>query len=436
MLKFIIRRLALIQVLVAIALSCAAASYAETLDRVLVIVNDDIITLDDFEKATGQMKKSLRAQGEQVPADSVLKESVLEQLVFEKLLQQHAVTTGINVTDSMLDQAVQNVAAQNNMSVTDVLQKLERDGLSEKTFRESLKNQLLVQRVIDRDVKSRISVLDSEVEGILRNMQQGQADRAYNVSIIQFAVSDDADPQEMQQVTDQASALRSRIEQGQVSFESAARKFSAAVNASEGGSLGWKTADQLPEVFAQVLSKMAAGSLSEPLSTPAGVYLLKLNEVKGSQQKMVSQTRARHILLKASNKVDIEHAREEIQKIRERIISGENFAAIATDISQDTGSAIKGGDLGWLNKGDTVPPFERAMDTLQPGELSQPVVSRFGVHLIRVEERREVDVSEIQRKAVIREQIAKRKIAEKYDQFLKQLKSAAYIDYRVPLEEL
>ena len=179
---------------------------------------------------------------------------------------------------------------------------------------------------------------------------------------------------------------------------------------------------------------MKVGDISAPLVSPGGIHLLKLNELKGAQQKLLSQTRARHILLKAKNKVDIQHAQGELLKIRERILGGEDFAVLATDISQDPGSAIKGGDLGWLNKGDTVPGFEKAMDAMQVGEISQPVVSQFGVHLIQVQERRQQDVSEQNQRNMIREQIGRRKIAEKYEQFLKQLKSKAFIDYRTPID--
>jgi peptidyl-prolyl cis-trans isomerase SurA len=223
---------------------------------------------------------------------------------------------------------------------------------------------------------------------------------------------------------------------GKISFEAAARNYSQAGNADAGGTLGWKTADQLPGLFADALKDMKEGDISLPLVSPGGIHLLKLNQLKGSKQLMVDQARARHILLKASNKVDIQYAISEMEKIRQRILAGEDFGVLAAELSQDTGSAIKGGELGWLNKGDTVPGFEKAMDALQIGEISQPVVSQFGVHLIQLEDRRSIDASEQKRRDAVRQQIGKRKVAEKYDQFLKQLKSRAYIDYRTPLDEI
>ena len=414
----------------------APVAQAMMLDRVLVVVNDDIITYGEFQTALSGMRTKIAAMDEQMPPESVLEEKVLEQLVYEKLLQLHAVDTGITVTDAMLDQAMETLAKQNNMSIPQVMAQLEQDGISQEEFTESLKNQLLVQRVIERDVKQSISVLDSEVDGVLRNVNSEQPDRIYNLSNIQLAVSEDATPAELEKVTSRAQQLRQDIIQGKISFIVAAQKYSEAGNAADGGELGWKKADQLPALFADALKDMQEGSISAPLVSPAGIHLLKLNELKGSKQLLVEQTRARHILLRATTKVDIDHAVSQLQKTRQEILEGADFAVIATDISQDPGSAVKGGELGWLSKGETVPAFEQAMDALQVGEISQPVVSQFGVHLIQLQERRKIDVSEQKRRQAVRQEIGKRKVAEKYDQFLKQLKSRAYIDYRVPLDEI
>jgi peptidyl-prolyl cis-trans isomerase SurA len=415
----------------------AQGTKATMLDRVLVVVNDDIITFGEFETALNGMRKQLAAAGKEVPPEKLLKEKVLEQLVFDKLLQLHAAETGINVTDDMLDRAMDRLAKQNNMSVPQVLAQLKEDGVSEALFKENLRKQLLIQRVIDRDVKGSVSVLDSEVEGILRNQSTVQPDRVYDVSLIQLAVSEEASPAEIEKVVQEASDLRQRIVAGNISFDKAARNYSIAGNAADGGALGWKTVDKLPTLFADALSEMNEGDISGPLVSPGGIFLLRLNQLKGGQnQQIVSQSRARHILLKATNKVDIQHAMTELENVRQKIIAGEDFGILAAEISQDPGSAIKGGELGWLNKGDTVPEFEKAMDDLQVGEISQPIVSQFGVHLIQLQERREVDISEQKRRDAIRQQIGKRKVAEKYDQFLKQLKSRAYIDYRTPLDEI
>ena len=409
---------------------------AQMLDRVLVVVNDDIITLGEFEKALTEMRSKLAQAGQAAPSERELREKVIEQMVFEKLLQLHAGDTGINVSEAMLDEATKNLARQNNLSEEQLYRQLKADNISTEEFRKNLKNQLLIQRVIDRDVKRQISVLDSEVDAILGNLSQGQANRSYNISHIQLAINDETSADEIEKVTQRGDDLRRQILAGEISFEDAAIRYSRAGTAEDGGKLGWKTKAQLPALFAEALSNMKVGDISAPLVSPGGIHLLKLNELKGAQQKLLSQTRARHILLKAKNKVDIQHAQGELSKIRERILGGEDFAVLATEISQDPGSAIKGGDLGWLNKGDTVPGFEKAMDAMQIGEISRPVVSQFGVHLIQVQERRQQDVSEQNQRDMIREQIGRRKIAEKYEQFLKQLKSKAFIDYRTPIDEI
>lgn len=417
-------------------LAIALPVQAQMLDRVLVVVNDDIITLGEFEKALTEMRSKLAQAGQAAPSERELREKVIEQMVFEKLLQLHAGDTGINVSEAMLDEATKNLARQNNLSEEQLLRQLKEDDISAEEFRKNLKNQLLIQRVIDRDVKRQISVLDSEVDAILGNLSQGQANRSYNISHIQLAINDETSADEIEKVTKRGEDLRRQILAGEISFEDAAIRYSRAGTAEDGGKLGWKTKAQLPALFAEALSNMKVGDISAPLVSPGGIHLLKLNELKGAQQKLLSQTRARHILLKAKNKVDIQHAQGELSKIRERILGGEDFAVLATEISQDPGSAIKGGDLGWLNKGDTVPGFEKAMDAMQIGEISQPVVSQFGVHLIQVQERRQQDVSEQNQRDMIREQIGRRKIAEKYEQFLKQLKSKAFIDYRTPIDEI
>ena len=331
---------------------------AKMLDRVLVVVNDDIITYGEFERALSSMRTQLASTGEQMPPESVIKEKVLEQLVFEKLLQLHAVDTGLKVTDAMMDQAMENLAKQNNMTVPQVMAQLKQDGINEDEFKQSVKNQLLVQRVIERDVKQSISVQDSEVDGLLRNIATDQPDRIYNLSNIQLPVREDASSAELEQVRLRAEELRQSIIQGKISFPVAARKYSQAGNASDGGELGWKKADQLPTLFADALKNMQEGGISQPLVSPAGIHLLKLNELKGSKQLLVDQTRARHILLQAVNKVDIEHAVSQLQTVRQEIIDGADFAVIAADISQDPGSAVIGGELGCMKKGDTVPAFE------------------------------------------------------------------------------
>jgi len=224
---------------------------AQMLDRVLVVVNDDIITLGEFEKALTEMRSKLAQAGQAAPSERELREKVIEQMVFEKLLQLHAGDTGINVSEAMLDEATKNLARQNNLSEEQLYRQLKADNISTEEFRKNLKNQLLIQRVIDRDVKRQISVLDSEVDAILGNLSQGQANRSYNISHIQLAINDETSADEIEKVTQRGDDLRRQILAGEISFEDAAIRYSRAATAEDGGKLGWKTKAQLPALFAE-----------------------------------------------------------------------------------------------------------------------------------------------------------------------------------------
>lgn len=435
MLKCSLRFLIVFPILAALS-STVFAAPVTMLDRVLVVVDDEIITLGEYEVALRSMQEQLSASGEQAPSAKILKEKVLEQLVFSKLLQLHAKNSGINVTETMVNQAMERLAKQNNLTVREIFRKLKKDGVSEKTFRNDLKKQLLVQGVIERDVKREINVLGSEIDGVLKNIATKKPNRTYKLSHIMLPVNEEATAADIEQGRESASRLRKRIISGKISFDAAVNSYSSATDSESTGDLGWKTNDQLPALFSEALQEMDEGDISEPLVSPGGIHLLKLVQLKGAKRELVNQVRARHILFKATNKVDIDHAMSEMKKIKQRLIDGEDFGELATEISQDSSSAIHGGELGWMGQGDTVPAFEQAMYALQVGEISQPVVSQFGVHLIQLEEKRLLDISEKKRRDEVRQQIGKRKVAEKYDQFLKQLKSAAFIEYRVPVDEI
>ena len=409
------------------------------LDRVLAVVNDDIITMQELEEQAGIAKAQLKQQGTPVPDDNTLRQKVLEKLVFEKLQVQAAKDAGVIISEEMIDQALGNVAQRNRLTVEQVLAKVRQEGVNETVFRQSLKDQLAVQSIIDREVKGRVSVTEGEVDAMLDRMQQsGNSNRSYNLSHILITTSDDASQDEILAAIAKAEEVAARIRSGELSFEGAAVNYSDAQDGIDGGGLGWRTPDQLPALFTEALETMQKGDVSPILRSPNGVHILKLNDIKGAdvETQMASQTSARHILISAETPVDVRAAQERMAQLREDILAGADFAELALQNSEDPGSAAKGGELGWLNKGETVPAFEQAMDALEPGELSEPVVSQFGVHLIQVNERREVDVSDKLRRDKVRTQIANRKSEERYEQWLRELKARAYINYRIPLDEL
>ncbi len=409
------------------------------LDRVLAVVNDDIITMQELEEQAGIAKARMKQQGTPLPDENLLRQKVLEKLIFEKLQIQSAKDAGVIISEDMIDQALTSVAQRNNLSIDQILAKLKDEGVNETVFRQSLKDQLAVQAIIDREVKGRISVTDSEVDAMLERMQQaGSGNRSYNLSHILITTPDDASQEDILAAIQRAEELLGRIRSGELSFKEAAVSYSDAQDGIDGGGLGWRTPDQLPAIFTDALKSMQKGDVSPILRSPNGIHILALNEVKGADvdRQMAMQTSARHILISAETPVDIRAAEERLAQMREEILAGGDFAELALKYSEDPGSAAKGGELGWMNKGETVPAFEQAMDNLEPGELSQPVVSQFGVHLIQVNERREVDVSDKLRREKVRTQIANRKSEERYEQWLRELKAGAYINYRIPLEEL
>lgn len=416
-------------------------AHAETipLDRVLAVVNDDIITMRELEEQAGITKARMKQQGTPMPDENILLQKVLEKLVFEKLQVQSARDAGVVISEDMIDQALNSVAQRNNLTIDQVLSKLKEEGVSEKVFRQNLKDQLAVQAIVDRDVKGRITVSDSEVDAMLEQLgQSGQSDRIYNLSHILISTPDDASQDDIRATISRAEDLLNNIRSGELTFSGAAVRYSDAPDGIDGGELGWKTPDQLPAIFSEALSSMDKGDISPILRSPNGIHILFLQDLKGAgtETQMVTQTSARHILISAKSPVEVRDAQARIAEMRAEILAGKDFAELALNNSEDPGSAAKGGELGWMNKGETVPAFEQAMDSLEPGELSEPVVSQFGVHLIQLNGRREVDVSDQLRREKVRTQIANRKTEERFDQWLRELKAKAYIDYRIPLDEL
>jgi peptidyl-prolyl cis-trans isomerase SurA len=419
----------------------SSIAYAESipLDRVLVVVNDDIVTMRELEEQTSITRARLKQQGTPLPDENTLRQKVLEKLIFEKLQIQSARDAGVVISEDMIDQALANVAQRNRLSIDEVLDKLKDEGVSEKVFRQSLKDQLAVQAIIDKEVKGKVTVNDSEVDAMLERLgQSGQQERLYDLSHILIATPDNASQDEIRSAISRGEEVVSKIRSGAMSFADAAVHFSDAQDAIDGGELGWRSPDQLPTIFTEALEAMSKGDISPILRSPNGIHILMLNDVKGAEgeKQIAVQNNARHILIRATTPAEIRTATARIEELREEVTAGEDFAGLAEKYSEDPGSAAKGGALGWLSNGETVPAFEQAMDSLQPGELSGPIVSPYGVHLIQLIDRREVDVSDKLRREQARTQIANRKSEERYEQWLRELKAKAYIDYRVPPEEL
>ena len=412
-------------------LAHAAPAAGDPIDRILIVVNDEIITAREVETRLSAVRARLTSQKVSLPPDEALRRQVMERMVVERLQQQVARQLGFTVSDERLERAIRQIGEQNHKSPEDLRRESEKEPGGYRAFREELRGQLLVQQLIEREVNNRVSVSEAEVENFLAGQSGRDGGIEYNVSHILLGLPESATPEVIARARQKADGLLAELRKG-ANFGQLAVANSQGQNALEGGGLGWKQAGQLPDLFVNALRTLQPGAVSEVLRSPSGFHLLRLNDRRGGGEALkVTQTRARHILIKTGELVSLNEAQRRIEQLRERIVNGANFAETARAHSEDVGSAANGGDLGWMNPGQTVPEFEKAMNALKPGDLSVPVKSPFGVHLIQVQERRERDVSQEREAATARNQLHARKADERYEQWLRQLRDEAFVEYRL-----
>jgi peptidyl-prolyl cis-trans isomerase SurA len=420
--------------LLLLLLPCAAPAQAPQLvDRIVAVVNKEVITFSELSAAVASAERQLSRQGTAIPARAVLERQILERLVLDKAQLQKARDTGIRVDDLQVDRAVQRIAENNKMTLADFRSTLERDNVPFDAWRQDLRDQILLTRLREREVEDKIQVNDSEIDLFLEELKANPARSEYNVSHILVRVPEGSSPERIEEARAKAlKALAEARESGD--FARVAASYSDAPDALEGGNLGWRAHERLPELFSAVLAKMKPGEVTEPLRSPAGFHLVKLNDRRdgGAGAAPVTQTRARHILVRTSEVVSENEARRRLADLRERIVNGSaDFAELAKVHSDDTGSAARGGELDWIYPGDTVPDFERALQELKPGEISQPVKTPFGYHLIQVLERRASDVSQERRRLEARKVLRERKSEDAYQEWLRQLRDQAYVELRL-----
>ncbi len=409
----------------------AAARDALLVDRVVAVVNKDVITLTELAEHTARAEAELRRQRIAAPERAALERQVLERLVLDKAQLQLAANTGMRVDELQLDRAVQRVAQNNNMTLAELRRALERDGVEFERFRAELREQILLTRLREREVDDRVEVSEAEVDLYLEEHKASLAAKVeYDVAHVLVRVPEQARPEQVEQARARAERVRDEARAGG-DFARLAASHSDAGDALQGGALGWRAPGRLPELFAEALAGMQPGAVSEPLRSPAGFHVVKLLGRRGAGDAApVTQTRARHILVKTNEIVSEEDARRRLQGLRERIAAGADFAELARLNSED-GTAARGGELGWVYPGDTVPEFERAMNALAPGELSPPVRTPFGFHLIQVQERRAADVSAERQRLQARLALRERKADEAYQDWLRQLRDRTYVELRL-----
>lgn len=426
-----------------LALSCLLAASAlaqsvqpvQPVDRIVAIVDKDVVTMTELQARVSAAERELRRQGTALPERKVLEQQVLEQLILQKAQLRLAKNTGIQIDDVQLDRAIARIAESNKLSVPEFRRRIEADGIAFEPFREEVREQILLARVREREVDNKIQVSESEVDLFLEENKVTTTERTeYDVAHILVRVPEQANPEQVAAARARADRVRAEAVDG-ADFGKLAASYSDGPNALKGGALGWRSAERLPGLFASALKDMKPGEVSALLRSPAGFHVLKLIDrreaggVVGAPQ--VTQTHARHILIKTNEAVSEDDARRRLLDLRERMTrGGADFAELARLHSED-GSAARGGDLGWLYPGDTVPDFERAMDALKPGELSEPVKTPFGWHLIQVLERRTSDVSADRLRLRAKQVLRERKSEEAYQEWLRQLRDQTYVELRL-----
>jgi peptidyl-prolyl cis-trans isomerase SurA len=420
--------------LLALAAAAPLAAPAQSLvDRIVAVVNKEVITQSELNDAIGGAERELRRRGTAPPERSVLERQMLERLILDRAQVQMARDTGIRVDELQLDRAVQRIAQSNNMTLPDFRAALERDGLPYEQFRREVREQIALTRLREREVDDKIQVSDSEIDLFLEAMKAAPAERTeFNLAHVLIRVPEQASPERVEAARARATRVRADAVAG-ADFAKLAATYSDAPDALRGGALGWRMQDRLPELFAEALAKLKPGDTSEVLRSPAGFHILKLldRRVAGISDAPVAQTRLRHILIRTSETVSEAEARRRLADIRARILSGAaDFAEMARANSDDS-SAARGGELDWVYPGDTVPEFERAFQNLKIGEISEPFRSPFGYHIVQVLERRSADMSPERKRLQARQVLRERKSDEEYQEWLRQLRDRTYVEVRL-----
>jgi len=426
----------------AVLFSLAAAAWGQTgatdttitADYVVALINSEPITDSDLRMQTRIMEQQLREQGRNGVSPTAVREAALERLITERIQLQMAAQMGIRAEEAAVDQAEKTVAAQNQLSVANLRQNLEKEGLSTAVFRRQLGDQVVLGRLREREVDARVKIAEPDVDTALAAQEAESAQLTnQNINIAQLLIALPENPSAAQLAAAQAkaqSALK-RIRNGEA-FEALVSELSEG-DRRNGGQLGVRRADRYPDLFAAAIHDLSVGGVSEPVRSGAGLHILKLIDRQTVRKAAtLSQTRARHILLTLNPELNAAQAQERLQNLRESIVSrNTSFEEAARSNSQD-GSAAQGGDLGWANPGMFVPEFEQVMDRLREGDISAPIPSRFGVHLIQVLERRRVELSPEQQREQLRQQLRAQKIEERYTTWLAELRARAFIEIREP----
>jgi peptidyl-prolyl cis-trans isomerase SurA len=416
----------------ALAQTRETSSSGVLLDRVAATVNEGVVLQSELEEQMVIIAGRMRAQKVELPPQNVMRKQVLDRLVLQELQIQRADRAGIKVSDETLNNALSDVATQNNIKLADLPDALAAQGIEYAGYREQLRKELAMQILRQRDVIAHINVSPREIDQFIERQKKMPSEaNVYNVSHILIAVPQAATPDELEAAEKKAQEVYDKAASGE-DFGRLAVQYSNAQTALEGGSLGDRKGSELPTFLGEAIATMKAGDITKPLRTPSGYHIVRLNEIKGTTQAIVNQVHARHILIKTHELQDDATVEQKLASIRDRILNkGENFSAVASVVSEDPGSAAQGGDLGWSNPGTFVPEFEKVLAQLQPDEISQPFRTQYGWHIIQLLGRRQFDNSE----DIIRQHafaaLREAKADEETELWLRRLRDEAYVEYKL-----
>lgn len=432
-----LRLFCLCWLLIGVSLDASAAAtppaQREPLEKIVAVVNDDVITRTELDNRLHAIKDQLKNQTSPLPPDSVLEKQVLDRMILASLQLQLADHNGIRVDDDTLNHTIERIAADNKLSLPEFRAVLEKEGYDFASFREDIRREILISRVQQRQVTDRIMVTEQEIDNFLATQHaQGNTDAEYHLAHILVAVPDAASAERIQTARQRADDILAKLRAG-ANFQETAIADSDGQQALQGGDLGWRKAAELPTLFVEPVLRMKVGDISELIRSPSGFHIIKLLDQRSEQRHIVTQSHARHILIRTDELTGDDAAQARLNEFRQRIKEGADFAELARNYSNDTATAGNGGDLGWVNPGDMVPAFEAEIDKLATGEISEPFKTGFGWHIVQVLERRRYDNTDSFIRNQARDAIRQRKTEEELQSWMARLRDDAYIENRLAI---
>ncbi|MHB0766517.1 peptidylprolyl isomerase [Stutzerimonas sp. NM35] len=413
------------------ALATTVCAQVRPLDRIVAIVDNDVVMQSQLDQRLREVQQTIEKRGAEMPPTDVMQQQVLERLITENLQLQIGERSGIRISDEELNQALATIAQRNNMTLEQFRDALQRDGLSLETAREQIRREMIINRVRQRRIAERIQISNQEVENFLASdLGKLQLSEEYRLANILIPVPESSDSSTIQAAEQSAADTYRQLQQG-ADFAQLAVSRSASENALEGGDMGWRKAAQLPPPFDTQVRELAVGAVTQPVRTPPGFIILKLLDKRGGDTQVRDEVHVRHILIKPSQIRSEAESRRLIERLRDRIEAGEDFAELARSFSEDPGSALNGGDLNWIDPSSLVPEFREVMANSANGQLSEPFQSQFGWHILEVLGRRATDASEEYREQQAMNLLRNRKYDEELQAWLRQIRDEAYVEVKL-----